>query len=121
MNFPSGENSALVVITDVLERVLSCMIRVKESFSHDCYNRMHSQPELTGLEALEPRPFSSPAKNNFSKRTPVITKGHFCQNMPALRASYVLQLEVNVPIVLHPDINDLAGYLIPLLLLGLTP
>jgi len=51
----------------------------------------------------------------------VITKGHFCQNMPALRASYVLQLEVNVPIVLHPDINDLAGYVIPLLLLGLTP
>jgi hypothetical protein len=121
MNFPSGENSALVVITYVLEGVLSCMMRVKESFSHDCYNRMHSQSELTGLEALELRPFSSPAENNFSKRTPVITKGHFCKNMPALSASYVLQLEVNVPIVLHPDINDLAGYLIPLLLLRLTP
>jgi len=80
MNFPSGENSALVVITYVLEGVLSCMMRVKESFSHDCY----SQSELTGLEALELRPFSSPAENNFSKRTPVITKGHFCKNMPPL-------------------------------------
>ena len=39
MNFPSGENSALVVITHVLEGVLPCMMRVEEGISHDSYNR----------------------------------------------------------------------------------
>jgi hypothetical protein len=28
MNFPSGENPGFVIVTDVAERVLSCMMRV---------------------------------------------------------------------------------------------
>jgi hypothetical protein len=73
-------------VTYVPEGILSCMMGVEESFSRDCYNRVHSQPELTGLEALEPCSFGSPTENNFSKCTPVITKGHFCQNVSTLCA-----------------------------------
>jgi hypothetical protein len=74
-----------------------------------------------GLEAFEPRPFRSPTEHGFPKITPVTTKGNFCQNMPAFCASGVLQLEVNVAVLLHPDIDDSSGHLVPLLRLGLTP
>ena len=41
--------------------------------------------------------------------------------MTVLHAIYVLQLEVNIAVLLHPDIDDSSGYLAPLLLLGFTP
>ena len=119
MNFPSGENPGCVIVTDVAEGVLSCMMRVEESLSRDRYNWMHSQRELTGLEASEPCSFRCPTENDFPKVAPRTTNGHFCENVPALGADSVPQLEVNVAIGLCPDIDDLTGDLVPPLLVRL--
>ena len=113
MNFPSGENAGFVIVTDVAEGILSCMMRVEESLSRDRYSWMHSQGELTGLEASEPCSFRSPTENDFPKVAPRTTNRHFCQNVPALGAGSVPQLEVNVAIRLCPDIDDLTSDLIP--------
>jgi hypothetical protein len=80
---------------------------------------MHSQSELSGLETLEPCSSRSPAENDFPKVAPRTTNGHFGQNVPALGAGSVPQLEVNVAIRLCPDIDDLTGDLVPLFLFRL--
>jgi hypothetical protein len=43
MNFPSGENPGFVIVTDVEERVLSCMMRVEETLTPNSYNRLFLQ------------------------------------------------------------------------------
>jgi hypothetical protein len=43
MNFPSGENPGFVIVTDVEERVLSCMTRVEETLTPNSYNRLFLQ------------------------------------------------------------------------------
>ena len=47
MNFPSGENSALVIVTCIAEGVSSCMMRIEERLSFYRDNRMRLQSELT--------------------------------------------------------------------------
>ena len=44
MNFPSGEDAGFIIVTDVKERVLSCMMRVKETLTQNSYNRLFLQP-----------------------------------------------------------------------------
>jgi len=43
MNFPSGENPGFVIVTDVAERVLSCVMRVEETLTRNSYNRLFLQ------------------------------------------------------------------------------
>ena len=94
-------------------------MRVEESLSIDRDNWMHSQSELSRLEASKPYSFRSPAENDFPKVAPRTTNRHFRQNVSALAACSVPQLEVNVAIRLCPDIDDLTGDLVPLFLFRL--
>jgi hypothetical protein len=44
MNLPSGEDASFVIVTDVPERVLSCMMHVEKTLTRNSYNRLFLQP-----------------------------------------------------------------------------
>ena len=98
MNFPRRQNSGFISDINIAKPGLRCcMVSVEESLSRDRYNWMHSQSELSGLETLEPCSFRSPAENDFPKVAPRTANGHFGQNVSALGAGSIPQLEVNAP------------------------
>jgi len=120
MNFPRRQNPGFISDINVAKPGLRCcMVNVEESLSRDRYNWMHSQSELRGFETLEPCSFRSPAENDFPNVAPRTANGHFCQNVSALGADSIPQLEVNVAVRLCSDIDDLTGDFIPLFLLRL--
>jgi hypothetical protein len=54
MNFPSGENPSFVIVTDVAERVLSCVMRVEETLARNRFSFFERRPGSPGrMQACE--------------------------------------------------------------------